>query len=178
MKKETIILTILLFLSVSCSFGLQMVPTATRLPTEIPAVNTPEPAETKAPTSENTAEPTPELTSTLAEIPPTPTESGLFIQPKGEPLETWQGIPIMPGALFGDYSAEEAYVFSIDASRDEIETYYTIELPKLGWEPFAAGDSEAGTVLLMFMGEKGTLTITILTVGAEEGLYNVMLLIP
>lgn len=51
--------------------------------------------------------------------------------PIGEPVESWGGVPIMPGAIAGD-SDEYLYYFTIDASVADIQAYYKRELKRSG----------------------------------------------
>ncbi len=55
----------------------------------------------------------------------------------------------MPGAINGDED-KESYRFTIDASVEEVQAYYELELLKLGWNLMASGTGDTGTALLMF----------------------------
>ena len=107
-------------------------PTSTPIPTQTPLpTETPIPTDTPIPTATDTPEPTPteDIMSSLV--------------PVGEPASEWNGIPIMPEAIAGEGDTG-AYRFTIQASREEIQAYYTLELPKLGWRLFTVGQGETG----------------------------------
>jgi hypothetical protein len=127
-----------------------------------------QPTPTAIPTSTFTFTPSLAPTATVTQtptstaLPPTQTPdviSGLL--PAGEPESEWNGIPIMPGAIAGDGDAG-AYRFTIQASRVEIQAYYESELRKLGWTLLAAGEGEAGNVIMIFTGEGGTLSVSLI----------------
>jgi len=125
------------------------------------------PTETSLPTSTFTPEPTHTPTHTPipptnTSVPPTDTPSAPTLPiPQGEPVSEWEGIPVMPNALAGD-GDPSGYSFIVPASRDEVQQFYVEELVKLGWQPFASGESDNGAVILMFMNDSGTLSISII----------------
>ena len=128
------------------------------------ATETPIPTETSLPTSTHTLEPTstPTLAPTRTPVPPTETPSEPVLPiPSGEPSSEWAGIPIMPNALAGEGDSS-GYSFTIDASLNEIQTFYETELPKLGWNVFASGLGTTDAVILMFMKDAGILSVSII----------------
>jgi hypothetical protein len=84
----------------------------------------------------------------------------------------------MQGALKGEVSDSNAYVFTIQSTLGEIEEFYSRELPKVGWQPLAVGEGETGNVLMMFTGDNGTFTVSILAVDESASIYYVILLGP
>ncbi len=105
-------------------------------------------------TPTQTATPIPTFTSTPAATftPELPTETpNVFaaMLPSGNPVREWKGIPIMPGALAGKADAE-SYAFTIKASVEEVQAYYEMELPKLGWTLMMSGTGEKDAVMLIF----------------------------
>lgn len=147
MNLKNLVTSFLSVLLVGCS-ALAPKPTAT--PT---LTFTPPPTETRTPT--NTSEPT--------NTPkPTPTKDVIAsLLPVGEPAEEWNGIPIMPGAIAGE-GDDAGYRFTIKANSDDIQEYYERELSKLGWQFLAAGQGENGTLILIFTGSEGTLSVSLL----------------
>ncbi|MCQ3938480.1 MAG: hypothetical protein DPW18_15735 [Chloroflexi bacterium] len=134
MKKiPFLILISALLISACASFA----PEPTAAPTQ---TATPIPAATEPPTSTPTA------------IPPTATEVLEVPLPVGTPLEEWNGIPIMPGAIAGE-EEDDAYRFTTAATIEEIKAYYEFELIKLGWNLMATGTDENGGTMLMFIKE-------------------------
>jgi hypothetical protein len=135
------------------------IPTKTSLPT---LTNTPEP----------TATPTPKPTRTP--IPPTETPSApVLAMPSGKPLTNWEDIPVMPNAVAGDGDSK-GYSFTVNASSDEIQKFYVKELAKLGWNMFASGQGTTNAILLIFM--KDTNTISISIIPQPDGLTYVLLI--
>lgn len=156
---KTILFIVLVLALASCN-------TLAPKPTE-----TPVPTETSVPTSTTTPEPT--LTPTPTSVPPTetPTEPVLKM-PTGKPDSKWEGFPIMPGAIAGEGDSK-GYSFTIKASAEEIQNFYEKELNKLGWNLFANGNGDSGTVLLIFM--KGTDTFTVSIIAQPDEIMYVLL---
>jgi hypothetical protein len=157
---------------------------ATANPTEMPTstttsvltvTSTPKP--TITPTATPTQTPEPTITSTVTPtdtpVPPTetPTNPALPL-PSGTPLTTWKGFPIMPGAIAGD-GDNSSYSFTVQASFDDVQEFYTNELAQLGWNLFTSGQGTTGTLLLMYM--KGTDILSVSIIPQPEGLMYVML---
>lgn len=153
----------------SCSAATTPSPTITpkNPPTTIPPTYTSTPSFTA----------TPEPTYTPTEEPPTPTEVGFILPlPEGDPVSNWNGVPIMPGAIKGEESESDAYIFTIQSGIDDIQAFYIKELPKSGWDLLAVGEGDTNNVIMIFMGEKGTFTVSILIVDESDSLLYVMLL--
>ena len=120
-----------------------------------------------------TVPPAPTLTASSAEIAifePTmtalaPTEVS-NPTPEGKPAAEWNGIPIMPGAITGE-GDEEAYVFTIQASSQQVQDYYLLELAALGWQSLSQGTEGSSHVLTFSKDAFGTLTVTIIVRGGE-----------
>ena len=55
----------------------------------------------------------------------------------------------MPGAIAGN-SDDEKYVFTIDATLEEVQAYYESELAKLGWDLMTSGSGDSGAAMLIF----------------------------
>src|SRR5258706_8460862 len=145
---KAILLSVLVITLASCS-------SFAPKPTETP-VST----ETSLPTSTNTPEPT--NTPTKTPIPPTDTPSAPVLQmPSGKPSSEWEGIPVMPKAIAGEGDSK-GYSFTINASPDEIQKFYEKELGKLGWNMFASGQGATNAILLIFMKDTGTLSVSII----------------
>lgn len=83
---------------------------------------------------------------------------------EGQVAADWNGIPIMPNAAAGE-GDEESYVFTIKATPEQVQTYYQVELAKLGWQPLAADGGDSS--LIFTNGTSTTLTISILAKGDE-----------
>ena len=167
MKREFALgfIVFVLFGNISCAVFSSFVPTATALPMPIPPTKSQELTATKMPTI------------TQTEIPPIATEEGFLLPlPEGEPALVWHEVPIMPGAINGEESDGNSYIFTIRSTREEIAEYYERELSKAGWELFGVGDGEEGLVLLIFMGDSGTFTVSIFEVDELDGLYYVALI--
>ncbi len=136
------------------------------------------PTETSIPTATATPLPTstPTPLPTATEIVPTPTSTSVpdLPMPAGEPLSAWKGIPVMPGAIAGD-EINQFYAFVIDAPVEDVAAFYEKKLPELGWQKFATGQGQSGTLMLIFKKASALLTITLLP--QAEGKTYVMLLV-
>ena len=110
----------------------------------------------------------PTLIPTNTSLPPTEkTEAVSALVPEGQPASEWKGIPIMPNAIAGE-GDEESYVFTVKATPQQVQEYYQLELVKLGWQPFATGDGNSFSLMLMFTNNASTtLTISLIAKGDE-----------
>lgn len=104
---------------------------------------------------------------TNTSVPPTQTPDAVSsLIPENQPASEWNAIPIMPGAIAGE-GDEESYVFTIQATPQQVQEYYQGELTKLGWQPFAT-DNRGSSLMLMFTSNaSATLTISIIARGDQ-----------
>lgn len=72
----------------------------------------------------------------------------------------------MPGARAGA-GDEEGYVFTIQATPQQVQEYYQLELAKLGWQPSAQENSNSSLILSFLDSASATLTVSILSKGDE-----------
>ncbi len=137
-------LLLLILVLAACSNFIQPSPTA--IPTLTPAVF-------------------PTLTSTNISVAPTETPAtASALLPDGQPASEWNGIPIMPEAIAGE-GDEESYVFTINATPQQVQEYYQLELGKLGWQPVNTDDGDSA---LMFTNNaSATITISIIAKGEQ-----------
>lgn len=160
---KAIALLVLVTTLVSCnSFAPQPTETPTSTATSLPTfTNTPDPTNT------------PTIAPTQTTVPATETPSQpLLPMPSGKPASEWGGIPIMPNAIAGD-SDSSGYSFIIKASVDEIQSFYEKKLAQLGWNMFASGVGTTDAVILIFMKDGGTFSVTIIP--QKDGTTYVML---
>jgi hypothetical protein len=139
------------------------------------ATETPAPTETSVPTLTHTPEPTatPTREPTRTAIPPTETPSAPVLpMPSGEPLTEWEGIPVMPNAIAGDGDSQ-GYSFTVNASAEEIQTFYENELAKLGWTLLTSGQGSTSAILLMFMKDISIVSVSIIP--QPDGVMYVLL---
>jgi hypothetical protein len=80
--------------------------------------------------------------------------------PSGKPSKEWEGIPVMPKAIAGEGDTQ-GYSFTINASPDEIQKFYEKELGKLGWNMLASGQGTTNAIMLIYMKDAGTLSVSI-----------------
>jgi len=92
--------------------------------------------------------------------------------PSGKPVSEWEGIPVMPNAIAGE-GGDHGYSFTIDASPVEIIEFYGSELAKRGWDLLATGQGKTNAVLLIFMKEGNTLSVSIIP--QPDGITYVLL---
>jgi hypothetical protein len=115
-------------------------------------------------TSTSTIEPTaiPTKKPTQTSIPQTLTPTIFDLPtPSGKPDAYWEDIRIMPGAIMGE-GDNSGYSFTIIASVEQIQDFYQSELSNLGWNLFASGQGTTDAMLLIFMKNSNTLTVSIL----------------
>jgi hypothetical protein len=109
----------------------------------------------------------PILALTNTPLPPIKTPDAVSsLIPEGQPAAEWNGIPIMPNAIAGE-GDEESYVFTIQATPQQVQEYYQLELGKLGWQPSAAGDGDSSLMLIFTNNTSATLTISLIAKGDE-----------
>lgn len=73
------------------------------------------------------------LESIASEIPDF--ENFNFFDPQGEPLDSWNDIPIMSEATAGqEFPDSNTYSFKVDATPQEVQDFYSGQLADLGWE--------------------------------------------
>ncbi|MCC6299249.1 MAG: hypothetical protein IT314_08115 [Anaerolineales bacterium] len=94
-----------------------------------------------------------------------------FVLPSGAPLAEWEGIPVMPGAVSGELAAG-GYLFTTQASLDEIKTFYETELVKLGFEVSIDATADYAVVYFQKGGKSGAVAIA-----PTNGLYAVQIVI-
>ena len=78
----------------------------------------------------------------------------------------------MPNAIAGDGDFT-GYSFTINATLDEIQKFYEKELENLGWNMIASGQGKTSAVLLIFLKDTGTLSISIFP--QPDGIMYVLL---
>ena len=118
-------------------------------------------SDTAQPTPISTAIPTLVATATRIPSPFPSTET-----PGAQPASTWNGIPIMPGAIAGE-GDEEGYVFTIHATPQNVQEYYQLELGRLGWQLLSQEEGASSVILLFTNHASETLTVSILSKGDE-----------
>lgn len=140
-----------------------------------------QPTATLTATITETSTPRPSETPTQTPVPPTntpaptaTTDLTVFL-PEGEPLESWNTIPIMPEAVAGEESDSNSYSFSIAASPDEILAYYEVEMGKIGYTLLAVGKGDVNNnMILIFQDAQGVFTMSVIEV-VSEGLTVVLM---
>lgn len=138
----------------------------------------PTPTDTSLPTSTSTPAPTLTATETPSPISPTETPSSSVLPlPSGKPASSWENIPIMPNAIAGEERSSggtKSYTFTVEASAEEIQTFYETELAKLGWNRLAVGQgAEKNTLMIIFT--KGSNILSLLVLPQPDGIILVML---
>jgi hypothetical protein len=89
----------------------------------------------------------------------------LLIETPGAASE-WKGIPIMPDALTRE-GDEEGYVFTIQATPQEVQEYYQLELEKLGWQAFGTDEGDSSLMLIFINDASEVLTVSVIAKGDE-----------
>lgn len=177
MKVDLVILIAFCLLLAGCG-GAALPPTAVATEALTPAPSaTPTPvppAATWTATATPTDAPTQTHAPTATKAPThTPRPTGLPM-PEGTPVAEWNGIPVMPEAIAGEGDAQ-GYLFTILASSDEVQAFYERKLAALGWGVLGVGQSKNGAVLLIFMKNNDTFSISIIDPGLEDGVLQVLM---
>ncbi len=92
-----------------------------------------------------------------------------YLNPQGQPVSDWNGIPIMPQASAGEEFSKSTYSFRISGvDSTAIQSFYNDKLKAAGWSsPFSAQGGSAGG-LMLFTKESQVLTITITKSDQDE----------
>ena len=92
-----------------------------------------------------------------------------YLNPQGQPVKEWNGIPIMSQATAGQEFSKGTYSFRISGvSEQDIQTFYNDQLKTAGWSsPFSAQGGSAGGFMLLTK-ESQVLTITITKADQDE----------
>lgn len=94
------------------------------------------------------------------------TQFGSIFDPQGTPVQVWREIPIMPQATAGQEFDGETYSFKVNATSQEVQDFYTAELPKLGWEALSM-PTQGDAMLMVFSKGSNILTITVAPAQSE-----------
>jgi len=107
---------------------------------------------------------------TLQAIPSEIPDFGNAVDPQGEPLTEWNGIPIHPSAFSGEETSG-IYSYKANATVKEVFDYYESELVNRGWsELFNVSDTGSGALLTY---EQGSHTATITVTSDTDGVVLV-----
>lgn len=84
------------------------------------------------------------------------------VNPQGDPVSEWKGIPIMPQATLGQECTDiSAYSFKADATIKEVQDFYNAQLVELGWSSLFSVPGDANGAILSFQKDNSVLTVTI-----------------
>jgi len=126
----------------ACNFVTQPIQDAQEVVETVQSIATAVPIETLQ--ALPSALPVETVESIASEIPNF--ENFNFFDPQGEPVDSWNDIPIMSEAIAGqEFPDSNTYSFKVDATPQDIQEFYSGQLADLGWE----------TVLNLPMGDDG-----------------------
>ena len=99
---------------------------------------------------------------TLEALPSSMPDVTNMLNPQGEPVKEWNGVPIMSQATAGqEFPDTNTYSFKATATVKDATDFYNTEMVKLGWSStMTVPGSEQGAVLV-FLKDSSFLTITI-----------------
>lgn len=85
-----------------------------------------------------------------------------YLNPQGQPVSDWNGIPIMSQATAGEEFSKSTYSYRVSGvTAQDVQTFYNDKLKASGWSsPFSAQGGSSGG-LMLFTKESQVLTITI-----------------
>ena len=87
---------------------------------------------------------------------------GDMVNPQGDPVAEWNGIPVMSQATAGQEFAESnTYSFKADATVKEATDFYNGEMTKLGWSSTFNIPGDENFALLSFSKDSNFANITI-----------------
>ncbi len=120
----------------------------------------------------------PQATSTIKAEPTTP--SGLQLTPTSSivtssPIPSallWNDFPIMPQST-DNHEGATSYTYSIKASPQEVQDYYTREMPKFGWKLLMVGAAQNNNAIMVF--QKNATPGNILIKARDDGTTYVVL---
>ncbi len=92
-----------------------------------------------------------------------------YLNPQGQPVSDWNGVPIMSQATAGQEFSKNTYSYRVSTvSEPDIQAFYNDKLKALGWtSPFSAQGGSAGG-LMFFTKDSQILTITITKVDQDS----------
>ncbi len=139
------------------------------LPGRVTETPTPEPEPTFLPTTTTAPEPTPtKKANAVATSENGGNEKETGEEPAGEtsedfpldyeydedvlqpPMENWGGLPVMPGAV-GGYDSPGSYAYFVDASLDEVDSFYEAALTEAGFSLFITVIDDEESLMDMYI---------------------------
>ena len=98
---------------------------------------------------------------TLEALPSMIPDVDNYFDPTGNPVDEWNGIPVMPEATAGEEFSDSTYGFTAPVSSSDVQSFYNQKLEELGWTvSFSLPVTDEGGILLYQNGDE-ILTITI-----------------
>ncbi|HXQ36086.1 MAG TPA: hypothetical protein VN843_18875 [Anaerolineales bacterium] len=170
---KLISVTILVLFILACNFVTQPIRDVQNVAGTAQSFASALPVETlQALASQIPAETLQALPSAIPSFEALATEFGNMFNPQGTPVESWNDIPIMPEATSGQEFDEKTYSFKTDATVQEVQNYYSEQLPGLGWNQTFNVPADANGGVSVY--SKGSNILT-LTITAMEGSTVVIL---
>ncbi len=118
-------------------------------PSITPAIITGQASDTPAASAGPVPSDTPNPMSELLPAPFMNLQGGaaLYLNPVGQPAQTWNGLPIMPEATAGqEYQSGAVYSFKASATIAQAVSFYSSKMPGLGFTAYSApGTGSSGT---------------------------------
>ena len=153
-----LLLAVLFIFVMACNFVPQPINDAQQAVETVQSLATALPVETLQ--ALPSALPVETIESIASEIPDF--ENFNFFDPQGEPVDSWNDIPIMSEAIAGqEFPDSNTYSFKVDATPQDVQEFYSSHLADLGWETVLSlpiGD-EGG--ILSYSKDSNFLTVTI-----------------
>jgi hypothetical protein len=103
--------------------------------------------------------------ATIEALPSSMPDIGNAVNPQGEPLSEWNGIPVMPSATSGEETGG-IYSFKTTSTVQEVFDYYKAEMTNLGWNEFFSMPETGSGALLTYEKDSHMVTVTITTDGS------------
>ena len=104
---------------------------------------------------------------TLEAMPSVMPEIGDILNPQGEPVAEWKGVPVMPQATAGQEQDAYNYSFKYEGAVKDATDFYNDQMGKLDWSPMISMPGDANGAVLVFQKGSQILTITVAKVDAS-----------
>jgi hypothetical protein len=112
---------------------------------------------------------------TFEALPSAIPEIGQYFDPSGTPVDQWNSIPVMPGAIAGQEFSASVYSYTVPGTTADVQQFYNQQMETLGWtSPFGFQVSEEGGIMF-FQKESEFLTITIASDQSDSNNVDVIL---
>ncbi|HVN15396.1 MAG TPA: hypothetical protein VMT73_06620 [Anaerolineales bacterium] len=87
-----------------------------------------------------------------------PTFTGMM-DPQGQPVSDWNGVPVMPQATAGQQFSDHNYSFKVPAAASDVQAFYTQKMKDLGWTSLFSTELSTEGGIMVFQKDSDTVSI-------------------